>query len=123
MCCGYPEYCDQKEYLKADPQAYHQLASAIDNSVIDAVSLEDAHRHNDLNLLRMFKKTKIIFGVVQSASSRVESAEEIEDRVRDALNYIEEDRLILAPDCGLALLPPPVLKLKLKNMCIAAKNC
>lgn len=123
MCCGYPEYLDQQGYLKAEPQSYHQLADAIDKSCIDAVSIEDAHRHNDLNLLSMFKKTKIIFGVVQSASSRVETPEEIQERVTEALNYIEEDRLILAPDCGLALLPPPVLKLKLKNMCIAAKNC
>jgi len=123
MCCGYPEYLDQKEYLKADPTSYHQLADAIDKCTIDAVSIEDAHRHNDLNLLRMFKKTKVIFGVVQSACSRVETAQEIEDRVKEALEYIDEDRLILAPDCGLALLPEPVLKEKLKNMCTAAKRC
>lgn len=123
MCCGYPEYCDQKGYLKADPNAYMRIANAIDQSCVDAVSIEDAHRHNDLKLLSEFKKTKVIFGVVQSACSRVETVEEIEERVKEALDYIDEERLILAPDCGLALLPEPVIKDKLSNMCTAAFRC
>jgi 5-methyltetrahydropteroyltriglutamate--homocysteine methyltransferase len=123
MCCGYPEYLDQVGYLKAEPSAYFKPAEALDRSVIDAVSIEDAHRYNDLALLSKFKKTTVIMGVVQSASSRVESAGEIEDRLRDALQYIDADRLMVAPDCGLALLPMDILKEKLTNMCIAAAAC
>lgn len=123
MCCGYPEYLDQVGYKKADPSTYLQLAEAIDRTCIDAVSIEDAHCHNDLKLLQKFKQTKVIFGAVQVACSRVETVDEIEVRLREALEHIECERLIVAPDCGLALLPPDVLQQKLTNLCTAAKRC
>eukprot|EP00443_Scrippsiella_acuminata_P029559 CAMPEP_0115278880 /NCGR_PEP_ID=MMETSP0270-20121206/57978_1 /TAXON_ID=71861 /ORGANISM="Scrippsiella trochoidea, Strain CCMP3099" /LENGTH=393 /DNA_ID=CAMNT_0002695555 /DNA_START=85 /DNA_END=1263 /DNA_ORIENTATION=- len=122
MCCGYPDHLDQEGYKKADPESYFKLADALDNSVVDAVSLEDAHRHNDLKLLEHFRKTKVVLGVVQVAQSRVETAQEIEARLNQALEHIDEDRLIAAPDCGLALLPVPVLEEKLANMCSAANQ-
>jgi len=123
ICCGYPGYLDQTDYLKADPKAYFQIAPAIDASCIDAVSIEDAHCQNDLSLLGLFKRTKVIFGAVKIASSRVETQDEIEERLRAALEHIEAERLIVAPDCGLAYLPPQVLQAKLTNMCAAAQRC
>jgi len=123
MCCGYPGYLDQQDYPKADPSAYFQLAEALDSSCIDAVSIEDAHRHNDLSLLDAFKQTTVILGVVTVASSHIESAEDIEKRLTEAMQHIDEERLVVAPDCGLALLPMPILKDKLTNMCIAAGRC
>merc|ERR1740117_1921824 len=85
MCCGYPSYLDQTDYMKADPQSYFQLADMLDESCVDALSIEDAHRHNDLALLKRFKRTKVILGVVQVAASRVETVGEIEARLRAAL--------------------------------------
>lgn len=123
ICCGYPGFLDQKDYQKADPSAYFQLAEAIDSSCINAVSIEDAHCHNDLSLLDKFKQTKVILGVVTVASSHIESVEEIEKRLKQALQHIDEERLVVAPDCGLAFLPMPILKNKLTNMCIAAGRC
>jgi len=121
--CGYPDHWDQVGYAKADPQAYFQLAPAIDKSCVDAVSIEDAHCKNDLSLLDAFNRVKVILGVVHSASSRVESQEEIQERLTQALQHISPERLIVAPDCGLALLPVPILRKKLVNMCAAARSC
>jgi len=104
MCCGYPGHVDQTEYMKADVNTYFRLAPALDKSCIDAVSIEDAWRFNDLSLLALFTKTKVIFGTMNVSSSRVESVEEMQKRLSDALEYIDADRLIVAPDCGLALL-------------------
>jgi len=124
MCCGYPRHLDDADYAKADPGAYLELAPALDAaSCIDVVSIEDAHRHNDLALLKCFSRTKVIFGCIQIASSRVESVEEIESRLREALKHIEPQRLVVAPDCGLAFLPRDVLLQKLSNMCKAASRC
>jgi hypothetical protein len=50
--------------------AYLQLADAIENSSIQAISIEDAHRHNDLSLLEHFKTTTVILGVIDIARSR-----------------------------------------------------
>merc|ERR1711976_910632 len=95
------------------------------NSNIDAVSIEDAWCRNDLSLLSLFKKTKVIFGAMNVSSSRVETVEEIQERLTEALEFIDAERLIVAPDCGLALLDGekyrPLLNLKLANMCKAAK--
>ena len=85
ICCDYPEHRVQEGYLRPDRNAYFQLAPTIETSSIDAVSIEDARCNNDLSLLEIFKKTKVIFGAVAIASSRVETQEEFEGRFREAL--------------------------------------
>ena len=121
MCCGYPQKLDDKDYQKADPLSYFQLAETIDASSINQVSLEDAHRYNDLTMLEKFKTTSIIFGAVAIADSRVEPVEEIVARLKDALNHIDKNRLLAGPDCGLAMLGRDLAVIKLKNLCEAAK--
>ena len=101
ICCGYPNSLDSEGYKKADLDAYDRIASLVDDSTIDEVSLEDSHRHNDLNLLEKFTKTKVIFGFIDIAKSRMESVEEVRVRIKDSLEHIDEHRLIAAPDCGL----------------------
>lgn len=120
MCCGYPNHLDDEEYLKADPQSYFTIASAIDASTIDQVSIEDAHRHNDLSLLEKFANTTIIFGAVAIAKSRVEEVEEVAERLEQALNHIDRDRLLAAPDCGLGFLGRELAMKKLTVLCQAA---
>ena len=122
MCCGYPNHLDDHEYLKADPNSYFQIASAIDQSSIAQVSIEDAHRHNDLSLLEKFTQTTIIFGAVAIAKSRVETVEEVAARLNEALQHIDKDRLIAAPDCGLGFLGRDLAMKKLKVLCQAASG-
>jgi 5-methyltetrahydropteroyltriglutamate--homocysteine methyltransferase len=122
MCCGYPDKIDREDYLKADPNAYRELAQAVDDSIIDAVSIEDAHCHNDLSLLDFFSKTMVMLGVVAIAKSRIESTDEIRTRIDEALEHIGGDRLIIAPDCGLGILGRDLAKAKLTNLCEAAQS-
>lgn len=122
MCCGYPDRLDNPDYPKADRHAYLEIADAIESSSIDAVSLEDAHRRNDTELFRRFRDTTLIVGFVAIASSRVETVEEIRDRMREVLKYVEAERLIAAPDCGLGLLGRDLARAKLANLCEAART-
>ena len=122
MCCGYPDRIDNEDYSKADPDAYLRLADAIEQSTIDAVSFEDAHRHNDLSLLERLPTTKVIFGVIAIARSRVEPVDEIRERLQAALAHIDAERLIAAPDCGLGILGRDLAMAKLKNMSEAAHS-
>ncbi len=122
MCCGYPNALDSTEYLKADAQSYFDIAAAIDDSSIDEVSIEDAHRHNDLSLLESFKDTSIILGVIAIAKSRIETVEEVRTRLQSALEHIDSNRLIAAPDCGLGFLTREMALAKLKVLSEAAKN-
>ena len=122
ICCGYPNYVDQEDFLKADLKAYFKLAPALESSSIGVVSLEDAHRNNDLRLLEHFTTTKIIFGAVDIARSKVESVEKVRGRLSDALERIDAERLIVAPDCGLGMLDRNTAKAKLANMVAAARD-
>ena len=122
ICCGYPDKLDVINYPKAPLDSYKKIAKALDASLIDSVSIEDAHRYNDLELLRNFTKTKVIFGLIKIASSQIETKEEIENRVLDALNYIDKKQLIAAPDCGLGHLPRQLAIEKLKIMVDVAKK-
>ncbi len=121
ICCGYPVHLDHDDYVKAAPETYFDLAGPLDDAAIDAVSIEDAHRANDLVLLERFAKTTVILGVVAIAVSRVEAVEAIADRLRAALAHIDAARLWAAPDCGLAMLPRELARQKLANLCTAAK--
>ena len=122
ICCGYPDYLDQENFQKADQMAYLQLSDAIEDSSIRAISLEDAHRHNNLSLLEHFKTTTVILGVIAIANSRIETVTEITERLQAALKHIDADRLIAAPDCGLGFLDRELALAKLTNMVSAAKS-
>ncbi|MBT4604118.1 cobalamin-independent methionine synthase II family protein [archaeon] len=115
-CCGYPNKLDEKDYPKADKDAYLKVAKALDDADIDAISLEDCHRRNDPELFSKFTKTTIILGVLKIASSKIETVEEIKNHIEEVLQNIPAERLMIAPDCGLAMLPIEICKAKLKNM-------
>ena len=122
MCCGYPDRLDHPDYAKAPPDSYAKIAQAIEDSTIQAISFEDAHRHNDLALLETFKSTTVILGLVAIAKSHVESVEEIRARLAQALEHIDGARLIAAPDCGLGILGHDLALAKLRNLCEAARG-
>ena len=121
MCCGYPDHLDDENYHKADPDSYSELANYADEAGFEQLSIEDAHCCNDLSLLDKFTRKTIIFGAVSVARSRVEPVEEIAARLKEVLNHIDRDRLVIAPDCGLGLLPPLIAQEKLTRMVNAAK--
>ena len=122
ICCGYPDKLDAINYPKAPLDSYKKIAKALDNSIIDSVSIEDAHCHNDLSLLKDYKKTKVIFGLIKIADSKIETEEEIEVRINEALKFISKEQLIAAPDCGLGHLSKELAMSKLKVMSSAAKK-
>ena len=122
ICCGYPNKLDAVDYPKAPLESYWKISEALNNSTIDQISLEDAHRNNNLSLLEKFDSKTIILGVVKIASSEMETEEKINQRVQQALEHIDERRLILAPDCGLGFLPRELCLQKLKIITKVAKS-
>jgi len=120
LCCGYPDYLDDENYKKANPESYHLLAEPLDKLGIDQISIEDAHCTNNLKLLELFLETEIIFGSIAVSRSRIETPDEVEIRIKAALEHIDRERLIIAPDCGLGLLSSNLAEAKLKVMCEAA---
>jgi len=122
ICCSYPECLDSDYSYKAPKEAYGEVASALDESTIMAVSIEDAHRHNEGALFEHFKNTTLILGCFDIGASAVESVEQIRGRIKEVLNHIDADRLMVAPDCGLGLLGRELAMKKLAHLVMAAKS-
>ena len=76
------------DYPKARLNSYHVIAEMLDKSIIDSISIEDAHRYNNLNLLDKFKNKKIIFGVLKIASSKIDSENDINESWLDDASVI-----------------------------------
>ncbi|MBL0714574.1 MAG: cobalamin-independent methionine synthase II family protein [Desulfosarcina sp.] len=121
ICCGYPDRVDSTQYQKAPSENYFRLAPALDEADLDVISLEDAHRPNDLSLLELFQHSTIILGVIGIARSRIESVHEIAVRLQQAMEHIDPERLLAAPDCGLGMLSRRQVSAKLANMTQAAQ--
>jgi 5-methyltetrahydropteroyltriglutamate--homocysteine methyltransferase len=62
------------------------------------------------------------FGVVDAMDPRVESVEEIEGRIRLALQYFRPEQLWINPDCGLQTLPHDSAAGKLRNLVEATRR-
>jgi 5-methyltetrahydropteroyltriglutamate--homocysteine methyltransferase len=122
ICCGYPDRLDAEDYPKAPPSAYFDLAPVLDEAALDAVSIEDAHRPNDLALLERFARTRVLLGVVAIAQSRPEEVEAVRARLAAALGHIDPHRLLAAPDCGLGLLGRDLARQKLRVLSEAAHS-
>ncbi len=121
VCCGYPSDVDMDDYAKAPPESYVTIADGLEAAGVDVVSIEDAHRHNELSLLEHFVRTKIALGVIGIARTQIEEVDEIADRLRAALEHIDAERLIAAPDCGLAMLDREVAQAKLERLVAGAR--
>ena len=122
ICCGYPDYLDDENYKKADPESYFILSEILDQAKFDQLSIEDAHCLNDLKLLEQFQNKSIIFGAIAVARSKIENVDSVAHRIQEALKHIDRDRLIIAPDCGLGLLSSEQAETKLKIMVEAASK-
>jgi 5-methyltetrahydropteroyltriglutamate--homocysteine methyltransferase len=70
------------------------------------ISMESAQQKVDLSVLKSLAGKRLIVGVIDLADdSAVEAVDTLVDRIRNALKFVDAERLILAPDCGMKYLP------------------
>ena len=62
------------------------------------------------------------FGVIDTQSREPESVETIEERIREGLEHIPDDKLTISPDCGLKPLEREPAQQKIENLVVAAEN-
>ena len=86
----------------------------------DQVSIETAQSGLDCSVLAALDGKTVILGVLDLNDPAVETSDTVIDRVRRALPYVQADRLVLAPDCGMKYLPRDAAFGKLRAMTAAA---
>ncbi len=85
------------------------------------ISLESAQQKVNLSVLKSLPGKQLIVGVIDLADdSPVETVDTVVRRIRNALEFVEPERLILAPDCGMKYLPRAKAFAKLSVLASAA---
>ncbi|HKC20019.1 MAG TPA: uroporphyrinogen decarboxylase family protein [Candidatus Dormibacteraeota bacterium] len=113
-CFGYAHIVHNR------PKGYPFLEPLADANA-KQISMESAQQNVDLGVLRSLGKKTLIVGVINLADdSAIESDELIVSRIKNALRFVDADRLIVAPDCGMKYLPREVAFGKLKVLAEAA---
>jgi len=98
-CFGYAHIVHSR------PNGYPFLEQLADVTA-KQISLESAQQKVDLSVLKALRNKQLIVGVIDLADeSPVEDEETVAGRIRNALKFVDPDRLILAPDCGMKYLP------------------
>jgi 5-methyltetrahydropteroyltriglutamate--homocysteine methyltransferase len=98
-CFGYAHIVHSR------PNGYPFLEQLADVTA-KQISLESAQQKVDLSVLKALRNKQLIVGVIDLADeSPVEDVETVAGRIRNALKFVDPDRLILAPDCGMKYLP------------------
>jgi len=70
------------------------------------ISMESAQQNVDLSVLKSLSDKQLIVGMIDlSDESPVEDVDTLVARIKNALAYVDPERLILAPDCGMKYLP------------------
>jgi 5-methyltetrahydropteroyltriglutamate--homocysteine methyltransferase len=101
------------------PTGYSFLAELAD-SAAEQISIEAAQPKLDLGVLADLSSKTIMLGVIDLGDPNIETASVIANRIRHGLKYVNADRLIAAPDCGMKYMPRHIAFGKLKAMCDAA---
>ena len=101
LCFGYAAIIHER------PSGYAFL-SELAASPVTQVSIETAQSSLDCSVLETLPDKTIILGVLDLSTHVVETPEVVAGRIRRALPYVNPERLIVAPDCGLKYLPRDV---------------
>ncbi len=113
MCFGYAA-------IVHDRPGQYAFLPELNACVVQQISLEAAQPNLDLSVLSALPTKTIILGVLDLGTLQVETPQEVAARIRAALRYIEPERLIVAPDCGMKYLPRDVAFAKLQAMVAGA---
>lgn len=96
LCYGYPggkSLQHQYEY----PELFPLLLA----TNIGGFAVEFARSNYDPAILEPCKDRLVVFGAVDPSNVSIPPVESVVTRVRHALRYLDPEKLLLAPDCGL----------------------
>jgi len=115
ICFGYAMVHHGAGATGPKPKAYDFLAE-LEASAIDVISIEAAQPGLDPAILAELPTKTIMYGVLDLSIPEVETPEVVAGRIREALRYVDAERLWIAPDCGMKYHSREHSQAKLKAM-------
>ena len=108
LCFGYAAIIHER------PSGYSFLPE-LEAANVRQISIETAQSQLDCSVLATLSKM-ILLGVLDLSDMTVETPQVVADRIRRALPYVDAERIIVAPDCGLKYLLRDVAFGKMRAM-------
>ncbi len=122
ICYGYgiQANIDWKQTLGGQWRQYEEIFPALAKSRIDQVSLECANSKVPLELLGLLKGKDLLLGVIDVATDRVETPQEVAATIGRALKHVAAKRLFPCTNCGMAPMDREIAFAKLRSLAAGA---
>jgi 5-methyltetrahydropteroyltriglutamate--homocysteine methyltransferase len=115
ICYGYgiKANIDWKSSLGSEWRQYEEIFPALAGSRIDQVSVECINSRVPVSLLKLLGGKDVLLGVIDVASDKIESPEDVARVIGDALQYVPKERLQACTNCGMAPMNRGIAEAKL----------
>jgi len=115
ICYGYgiKANIDWKNSLGEEWRQYEEIFPALAKSRLDQVSVECIHARVPMNLLKLLAGKDVLVGVIDVASDKVETPEEVAGIIAEAMKYVPKERLQPCTNCGMAPMGRDIAEAKL----------
>jgi 5-methyltetrahydropteroyltriglutamate--homocysteine methyltransferase len=118
ICYGYgiKANLDWKDTLGGEWRQYEEIFPALAKSKLDQISLECIHSKVPIELLSLLKGKDVLVGVIDVASDKVETPQEVAATIERALKYVPAKHLFPCTNCGMAPMAREIALAKLKAL-------
>ena len=123
ICYGYgiKANTDWKKTLGSEWRQYEEAFPKLQQSNIDIISLECHNSHVPMELLELIRGKKVMVGAIDVATDTIETPEKVANTLREALKYVDADKLYPCTNCGMAPLTRNVANAKLNALSAGAE--
>lgn len=123
ICYGYgiKANTDWKKTLGQEWRQYEEVFPKLKQSSIDIISLECHNSRVPIELLELIRGKKVMVGAIDVANNAIETPEEVAQTLREALNFVDADKLYPCTNCGMAPLSRNVARDKLSALSAGAQ--
>jgi len=122
ICYGYgiKANTDWKKTLGSEWRQYERIFPKLQASSIDMVSLECHNSRVPMELMGLLRGKKVMVGAIDVASNAVETPEDVATTLRQALQFVDADKLCPCTNCGMAPLSRTIARAKLEALSAGA---
>ncbi len=123
ICYGYGIKAnnDWKKTLGSEWRQYEKIFPLLNKSKIDQISLECMNSKVPLDLLSLLKNKKILAGVIDVATNKLETPKKIFELIKKITHFVKPKQLSCCTNCGMITLPPKIAQRKMESMVQGAK--
>ncbi len=118
ICYGYgiTANIEWKATLGAEWRQYEKFFPALAKSRIDQVSIECINSHIPMSVLKLLGNKDVQLGVIDVATDKIETPEEIAAVIGKAAEFIPAQKIIAGTNCGMAPMRREIAALKLEAL-------